>query len=154
MTQQNNLLKLQKQLTGDVSTELSSHLTLFQDIFCTSTNSNQETARGKPVSPKGTSQTLSKKITYKSNTLDYYLKSISLKGQVCMLWEQSTGASEPAQGTSHDLTTLDSARGQTLEKSSTEDETLLLINIPSENRFSPHEPDIDRALVPTQENTI
>ena len=33
MTQQNNLLKLQKQLTGEVSTELSSHLTSFQDIF-------------------------------------------------------------------------------------------------------------------------
>ena len=32
MTQQNNLLKLQKQLTADVSTELSSHLTSFQDI--------------------------------------------------------------------------------------------------------------------------
>ena len=33
MMRQNNVLKVQKQLTADVSTELSSHLTSFQDIF-------------------------------------------------------------------------------------------------------------------------
>ena len=54
-----------------------------------------------------------------------------------MLWEQSTGAYEPAQGISRDSTTLDSVQEETFEKSSTEDETLLLVNIPTENRFSP-----------------
>jgi len=33
MTRQNNVLKLQKQLTADVLTELSSQLTSLQDIF-------------------------------------------------------------------------------------------------------------------------
>ena len=81
-----------------------------------------------------------------------------------MLWDQSTKASEPAQGIRRDSTTLDSVQGETLEKSSAKDKTLLLVNIPTENPFSPlqssvarltrHEPDIDRASVPTQENTI
>jgi len=81
-----------------------------------------------------------------------------------MLWEQSTKASEPAEGICHDSTILDSVQGETLEKSSTADKTLLLVNIPTENHFSPlqssvarltrNEPDIDRASVPTQENTI
>ena len=81
-----------------------------------------------------------------------------------MLGEQSTKASEPAQGICCDSTTLDSVQGETLERSSTEDKTLLLVNIPTEDHFSPlqssvarltrNEPDIDRASVPTQENTI
>ena len=73
-------------------------------------------------------------------------------------------ASEPAQGICGDSTTLDSVQGETLEKSSTEDKTLLLFNISTKNHLSPlqssvarltrHEPDIERASVPTQENTI
>ena len=73
-------------------------------------------------------------------------------------------ASETAQGICRDSTTLDSVQGETQEKSSTKDKTLLLVNIPTENHFTPlqssvarltrHEPDIDRASVPTQENTI
>ena len=82
-----------------------------------------------------------------------------------MLWDQSTGTSEPAQGISRDSTTSESVQGETLEKSLTDDETLFLVNMPTENRFSPlqssaagltrNEPDIDRASVPrTQENTV
>ena len=147
MTQQNNLLKLQKQLTGEVSTELSSHLTSFQDIF------SQQTILIKKLQEENQSlQKAQAKLLAKNHLQEQHAELLSevnfLIGQVCMLWEQSTGTSEPAQGTSRDLTTLDSAQGQTLEK------TLLLINIPSENRFSPHEPDIDIASVPTQENTI
>ena len=76
-----------------------------------------------------------------------------------MLWEQSMKASEPAQGICGDSTTLDSVQGETLEKSSAEDKTLLLVNISTENHLSPlqssvarltrHEPDIERASVPT-----
>ena len=70
-----------------------------------------------------------------------------------MLWDQSTGTSEPAQGISRDSTNSESVQGETLEKSLTDDETLFLVNIPTENRFPPlqssaagltrNEPDID-----------
>ena len=104
MTQQNNLLKLQKQLTGEVSTELSSHLTSFQDIF------SQQTILIKKLQEENQSlQKAQAKLLAKNHLQEQHAELLSevnfLIGQVRMLWEQSTGASEPAQGTSRDLTT-------------------------------------------------
>ena len=164
MTQQNNLLKLQKQLTADVSTELSSHLTSFQDIV------SQQTTLIKKLQEENQSlqKTQAKLLATNSQLQEQHAQLLSevnfLKEQVRMLWDHSTGTSEPAQEISRDSTTSESVHGETVEKSLTEDETLLLVNIPTENRFSPlqssaarltrNEPDIDRASVPTQENTI
>ena len=153
MTQQNNLLKLQKQLTADVSTELSSHFTSFQDIF-----SQQTTVIKKLQEENPSLQKTRAKLLAKNSQLQEQHASKS----VCC--RSNPRALLNAQGISRDSTTLDSVQGETLEKSLTEDETLLLVNIPTENRFSPlqssaarltrNEPDIDRASVPTQENTV
>ena len=62
---------------------------------------------------------------------------LSWAREVRMLWDHSTGTSEPAQEISRDSTTSESVHGETVEKSLSEDETLLLVNIPTENRFSP-----------------
>ena len=155
ITRQNNVLKLQKQLTADVSTELSSHFTSFQDIF-----SQQTTVIKKLQEENRSLQKTQAKLLTKNSQLQEQHAS---KGKsVCC--GSNPRALLNAQGISRDSTTLDSVQGETLEKSLTEDETLLLVNIPTENRFSPlqssaarltrNEPDIDRASVPTQENTI